>query len=190
VRERDYGKRKDPDPKENLIMKNEMCIALIYLAMIPAYAQKTAAQDRPANNPPAASDLRDYADQINGLLRDVHASLQQISERAAAGEITPEQERKLKLASTRAMIARLETISAVYDAKVADPKTSKDGNAARHTDRNPTDRETADRNAGDRNTNYKGFVAGDKSAEEASARAALHTNNSVSVEDLKQESAR
>ncbi|MGA7169648.1 MAG: hypothetical protein WBX08_10900, partial [Candidatus Sulfotelmatobacter sp.] len=52
------------------------------------------------------------------LLREVHASLQKISERTEAGELTPEQARELKLAATRDMISRLDTISAVYDARL------------------------------------------------------------------------
>jgi polyhydroxyalkanoate synthesis regulator phasin len=60
----------------------------------------------------------DYAARVDGLLREVHASLQKISERMETGELTPEQARELKLAATRDMISRLDTISAVYDARL------------------------------------------------------------------------
>jgi len=100
-------------------MKNAIYIALIFAAMIPAYAQNPDMRDRDADHASAKAGVQDYADRVNGLLRDVHARLLEISEREEAGELTPQQARELKLAATRDMIARLETVSAVYDAKFA-----------------------------------------------------------------------
>jgi hypothetical protein len=98
-------------------MKNAIYIALIFVAMIPAHAQDRVTRDRDAEG--ASASVQGYADRVNGLLRDVHARLHEISEREEAGELTPQQARELKLAATRDMIARLETVSAVYDAKIA-----------------------------------------------------------------------
>ncbi len=99
-------------------MKNAIYIAFIFVAMIPAYAQNLDTRDRDSDH--ASTNVeQDYADRVNGLLRDVHARLHEISEREEAGELTPQQARELKLAATRDMIARLETVAAVYDAKVA-----------------------------------------------------------------------
>lgn len=99
-------------------MKNSIYIALITLATIQVHAQNVAVQNR-ALGETRTTLAQDYADQVNGLLRNVHAALQRISERMEAGELTPEQARDLKLAATRDLIARLETISAVYDARIA-----------------------------------------------------------------------
>lgn len=99
-------------------MKNSIYIALITLATIQVHAQNVAVQNR-ALGETGTTLAQDYADQVNGLLRNVHAALQRISERMEAGELTPEQARDLKLAATRDLIARLETISAVYDARIA-----------------------------------------------------------------------
>jgi hypothetical protein len=106
------------------IMKSGIWMSLLCLAMIPAYAQSALSQDRPTTGETAATQSPDYADRVDGLLRDIHATLQEISGRVEAGEITPDQGRALKLAATRAMIARLEAVSAVYDARIE----SKDNN--------------------------------------------------------------
>jgi hypothetical protein len=99
-------------------VKNEMCLALIMLAILPAAAQKAASQSCSMNDESVTEPTQDYAICVDGLLRDVHASLQNISERMEAGDLTEEQAQKLKLAATRDMISRLDAISAVYDARL------------------------------------------------------------------------
>jgi hypothetical protein len=99
-------------------MKNEMCLALIILAILPAYAQKATSPSCPADGEPVTVLAQDYAARVDGLLQDVHASLQKISERMEAGSLTPPQAQELKLAATRDAIARLDTLSAVYDARL------------------------------------------------------------------------
>lgn len=99
-------------------MKNTVCLALIILAVLPAAAQKAASASCLANGNSAAALGRDYAARVDGLLREAHANLQKISERMEAGELTPQQARELKLDATRDMIARLDTISAIYDARL------------------------------------------------------------------------
>jgi hypothetical protein len=98
-------------------MKNGVYVALIYLATIPAFAQSAAGRSCSANNAGAVL-TQGYAVRVNGLLRDVHTTLQEISDRLAAGRLTPQQAQTLKLAATRYMIERLETVSAVYDAEL------------------------------------------------------------------------
>jgi hypothetical protein len=101
-------------------MKNTLyIIILVCLAIVSAYAQNAPSQNNNASDETASILLHDYADRVNGLLRDVHANLRQISERMESGALTAQQERELKLGAARAMIARLETISAVYDHKIA-----------------------------------------------------------------------
>ena len=100
-------------------MKNTLYIILVCLAIVPAFAQNAPSQNNNASGETASMLLQDYADRVNGLLRDVHANLRQISERMESGDLTEQQERKLKLDATRTMIARLETLSAVYDHKIA-----------------------------------------------------------------------
>jgi hypothetical protein len=98
-------------------MKNTMCLALIMLAVLPTAAQGAAGQNGWANDQSGNESARDYAARVDGLLREVHASLQRISDRTEAGELRPEQARQLKLAATRDMISRLDAISAVYDVR-------------------------------------------------------------------------
>ncbi len=98
-------------------MKNTMCLALIMLAVLPAAAQSAAGQNCSANDRSGNELADDYAARVDGLLREVHASLQRISERVEAGELRPEQARELKLAATRDMISRLDAISAVYEVR-------------------------------------------------------------------------
>lgn len=88
------------------------------MAIILASAQSATSQSCPANAETVATLAQDYAGRVNGLLRNVHATLQEISERVESGSLTPQQAQKLKLAATGEMIARLETLSAVYDAKL------------------------------------------------------------------------
>ncbi len=99
-------------------MKTTLYIILVCLAIVPAYAQNAPSQNNNASDETASLLLHDYADRVNGLLRDVHANLRQISEGMEAGALTAQQERELKLDAARAMIARLETLSAVYDHKI------------------------------------------------------------------------
>jgi len=107
-------------------MKIGLYIALLCLAMVPAYAQNAASQDRHAIGEATTTLVPDYADRLNGLLRDIHATLQTISERMEAGALTLQQARKLKLAATQSMIARLETLSAAYDGKIASVASARD----------------------------------------------------------------
>ncbi len=73
---------------------------------------------RSANTEAAAAVAQHYAVRVDGLLRDVHARLQKISEGLETGRVTPQQAQKLKLAATRDMISRLDAIAAVYDARL------------------------------------------------------------------------
>src|SRR6266478_453631 len=95
-------------------MKIGLYIAFLCLAMVPAYAQNAASQDRHAIGEAATTLVPDYADRLNGLLRDIHATLQTISERMEAGALTPQQARKLKLAATQVVPVRLVRHSASY----------------------------------------------------------------------------
>lgn len=99
-------------------MKNTVCLALIILAALPGAAQKSSSPSCSGERTSAATLGRDYAARVDGLLREVHAELQKISERMEAGELSPQQGRELKLSATRGMIAHLDTISAVYDARL------------------------------------------------------------------------
>ncbi|MGB0117460.1 MAG: hypothetical protein WCF61_19210 [Terriglobales bacterium] len=78
-----------------------------------------------------------------------------------AGRLTPEQGRELKLAATRDMISRLDTLSAVYDVRL-ERKDKVDGES--------------------------GPVLRDVSAEDKSSSAPT-TNRTVGVEELRQERA-
>ena len=141
-------------------MKNEICLALIILATVPVSAQKAGPNCSP-NGERVTALTQDYAARVDGLLREVHASLQEISERMEAGRLTPEQGRELKLAATRDMISRLDTLSAVYDVRL-ERKDKVDGES--------------------------GPVLRDVSAEDKSGTAP-GTNRTVSVEELRQERA-
>lgn len=141
-------------------MKNEICLALIILATLPVSAQKVGPNCSP-NGEKVTALTQDYAARVDGLLREVHASLQEISERMEAGRLTPEQGRELKLAATRDMISRLDTLSAVYDVRL-ERKDKVDGES--------------------------GPVLRDVSAEDKSSTAPT-TNRTVSVEELREERA-
>ena len=141
-------------------MKNEMCVALIILATLPACAQRVGPSCSP-NGEKVTALTQDYAARVDGLLREVHASLQEISEGMEADRLTPEQGRELKLAATRDMISRLDTLSAVYDVRF-ERKDKVDGES--------------------------GPVLRDVSAEDKSSFAPT-TNRTVSVEELRQERA-
>jgi len=101
----------------NNSMKNTLFLALIILAAFPASAQKAANPNRSANTDGVFVSA-DYAARVDGLLREIHVNLQKISARMEAGELTPEQARDLKLAATRETISRLDTLAAIYDARL------------------------------------------------------------------------
>jgi hypothetical protein len=100
-------------------MKNAVCLALIILALLPASAQKAASPNHAASGDAASGLAQGYAARVDALLREVHADLQKISAQVEARQLTPEQARDLKLAATRDMISRLDTLSAIYDARLA-----------------------------------------------------------------------
>jgi len=141
-------------------MKNEICLALIILATLPVSAQKVGPNCSP-NGERVTALTQDYAARVDGLLREVHASLQEISEGMEAGRLTPEQGRELKLAATRDMISRLDTLSAAYDVRL-ERKDKPDGEA--------------------------GPILRDVSAEDKSGTA-TSANRTVSVEELRKERA-
>ena len=141
-------------------MKNEMCVALIILATLPISAQKVGPNCSP-NGEQVTARTQDFAARVDGLLREVHATLQEISEGMEAGRLTPEQGRELKLAATRDMISRLDTLSAVYDVRL-ERKDKVDGES--------------------------GPVLRDVSAEDKSGTA-TSANRTVSVEELRKERA-
>lgn len=99
-------------------MKHTVRLALIILSVLPASAQKAASPNCSANRDTANMLAQDYAAQVSGLLREAHAGLQYISARMAAGQLTPEQGRELKLSATRDTISRLDTLAAVFDARL------------------------------------------------------------------------
>jgi len=141
-------------------MKNTLFLALIVLAVLPAAAQKMASPNCSANGDAASALAHDYAARVDGLLREVHASLQSISAQMAAGRLTPAQERELKLAATRDVISRLDTLAAVYDAR---------------------------RESQEKVETKTGLVAGD--APDRDKGTHRNTNGTVSVEELKREAA-
>jgi hypothetical protein len=140
-------------------MKNTLFLALIILAVIPATAQHETRPKCFTNTEAAAAGAQDYAARVDGLLRDVHASLQKISAGLETGSLTPEQAQKLKLAATRDMISRLDAIAAVYDTRLQ---------ATNHVE------ET-------------GSASGD--ACDAAKATHTKANGTVSVEELKREAA-
>ena len=140
-------------------MKNTMYLALIILAVLPASAQKAANPNGSTNSDDRIASAEDYAARVDGLLRDVHASLQRISARIEAGELTPEQGSRLKLAATRDVISRLDTLAAIYDA-LLDPKHKTEGS-----------------------------VRGSDASLDRDVNPALKTSGTVSVEELKREAS-
>lgn len=59
-----------------------------------------------------------YALNVDGLLLGLDNQMRTVSEKVEAGELTQLEAVVLKLELTRAMIARLETVSAVYDSLI------------------------------------------------------------------------
>ena len=80
----------------------------------------------------------------------------------AAGRLTPEQARKLKLAATRDVISRLDTLAAIYDARLDSNNKLGAGSES---------------------------VAGDASAADKAAHATRHANGTISVEEIRRETA-
>lgn len=112
-------------------MKIPAFLALIAIVVvIAATAQEETRPKCSANSEAAAAVAQDYAARVDGLLRDVHARLQRISEGLETGSVTPQQAQKLKLAATREMIARLDGIAAVYDAQLQAANVQKTGSAS------------------------------------------------------------
>jgi hypothetical protein len=99
-------------------MKNTMFLALMILAALPSSAQKAATPNCSVSAETMTALAQEYAARVDGLLRDAHASLRSISERVDAGSMSPERAVNLKLAVTRDMISRLDTLSAVYDVRL------------------------------------------------------------------------
>ncbi len=143
-------------------MKNTLFLALIVLAVLPAAAQNMASPNCSTNGDAASAWAQDYAAQVDGLLREVHASLQSISAQMAAGRLTLEQARELKLAATRDMISRLDTLAAIYDARLDSNNKLGAGSES---------------------------VAANASAADKTAHATRHANGTISVEELKRETA-
>jgi hypothetical protein len=122
--------------KETIEMRFAICIAI--LVLVPALGQAQVAaktnklqvaakpvddgnsQSTDAENQQllAAALLHSYATSVNNLLSNLANRLQVISQHAAAGEVSQQNALLLKFAATRATIARLETISAVYDSQL------------------------------------------------------------------------
>jgi hypothetical protein len=115
-------------------MKCVLNVAIVFLALPSLYAQDEASASKEAPNftHPVATAISAFADpeensvttaqivfsyaaNIDGLLRDVADRMRNISEQVEAGELTPLEAQALKLETAQAMIARLETFSAVYD---------------------------------------------------------------------------
>jgi hypothetical protein len=143
-------------------MKNTMYLALIILAAFPASAQKAAIPNRPVNADEVIASSADYAARVGRLLREVHLSLQKISSRMEAGELTPEQARDLKLAATRDVISRLDSLAAIYDVRLeARPRTAVTVEAS----------------------------GPNRSVADGRSAAIAKTNSTVSVEQLKREEA-
>jgi hypothetical protein len=108
-------------------MKNTVFLALMILAALPASSQKAASPNCSVNSETITALAEEYAARVDGLLRDAHASLRSISERVEAGSMSPERARGLKLAVTRDMISRLDTLSAVYDVRLNNVRLNKNG---------------------------------------------------------------
>ena len=116
-------------------MKYLFYCAIVALALIPLHAQRGdaiteqasnvaqgscrngafLAADAETNHPTATDLLRGYAATVDQLLRDGADQMRLISEKVEAGDLPPLMAMALKLETARAMIARLETISAVYE---------------------------------------------------------------------------
>jgi len=130
-------------------MKYLFYCAIVALALIPSQAQRgdaitehasNAAQgscrngaflagDAESNHPTATDLLRGYAANVDQLLRDGADRMRLISEKVEAGDLPPLMAMALKLETARAMIARLETISAVYESAIFSDDDGEDDDA-------------------------------------------------------------
>jgi hypothetical protein len=119
---------------------------------------KFVAADVPTNQLTAGDLLAGYAATVDGLLRNVAEQMRLISEQVDAGDLSPLEALALKLETARAMIARLETVSAVYDSMILSGDDSDDD----------------------------GIVPGDSAALTA-ARVALRHCRTISVKELLRE---
>jgi hypothetical protein len=119
---------------------------------------KFVAADVPTNQLTSGDLLAGYAATVDGLLRNVAEQMRLISEQVDAGDLALLEALALKLETARAMIARLETISAVYDSMILSGDASDDG----------------------------GVVPGDSAAVTA-ARVALRRSRTISVKQLLRE---
>jgi hypothetical protein len=156
-------------------MKHVFYCAIVTLALAPSHAQRSDAVTANASNgaqsscrngallvtdaktdhPTATDLLLSYAANVDRLLRDGADRMRLISEEVEAGDLTPLGAMALKLETARAMIARLETISALYESAIFSGDDSEDDGAA------PGDSPTT-----------------------AAVRVALRNNRTISVKEL------
>jgi len=156
-------------------MKYVFYCAIVALALAPSHAQtgdaitanaSSAAQGScrngalrmadPETSQPTATDLLlGYAANVDRVLRDGADQMRRISEDVEARDLPPLVAMALKLETARAMIARLETISAVYESAVFSGDDSQDD----------------------------GVVPGDSPAT-AAVRIALRSKRTISVKEL------
>ena len=97
------------------------------------HAHASHAVEYDARDETGAELLREYAAGVNSRLRELGAAVRTISDQEQAGELTADDARLLKLAATRAMLARLETLTAVYDsvaAEASDERQRSTGNGS------------------------------------------------------------
>jgi hypothetical protein len=59
-------------------MKDGIYVALICFAVVPIYTQNSTTRADKTNIEATSTPVKDYADQVNGLLRDIHTKLQEI----------------------------------------------------------------------------------------------------------------
>jgi hypothetical protein len=160
-------------------MNNTTLLALIILSVLSASAQKRTSPDCSAKTDTAIVLAQDYAARVDGLLRDTHASLRSISERVEAESMPPERAEQLKLAVTRDMISRLDTLSAVYDVRpndvhLNDVRLKKNAPVGKYVDKDKDNAAQAPAGSG---------CATDK------VRPTNNGNATVSVKELQSESA-
>jgi hypothetical protein len=124
-------------------MKYVFYSVIVLMAVLPAQAQQTQPtadacilqqkSDSSALDPSVVMEsdetkpaelLVGYALNVDGLLLGLGDQMRTVSEKVEAGELTQLEAVVLKLELTRTMIARLQTISAVYDSVIfANPES-------------------------------------------------------------------
>ena len=109
-------------------MKYVLCLGILFLGLVSASAQTStlttpstahrviSVADADGAELTATELLHHYVTDVDGTLRDLGDQMRMISEKVEAGEVTQPAAQALKLAIARIAIARLETISAVYEA--------------------------------------------------------------------------